>query len=99
MNWRQCHGTRHLNTDLQPSAQDVLLKESTMNGFVFYTNYLSQKGLELAQNQGCALTFWWHILQQQVRIEGRVYKLDLSESYFRGLKAVKEVLLSRHRVK
>ena len=75
-----------VGADLQPSARIVLLKEITKQGFVFYTNYLSQKGTQVAQNQKCALTFWWRFLQQQVRIEGEVSKVDFTKSnaYFKS---------------
>ncbi len=66
--------------DGQPSARMVLLKDFDQRGFVFYTNYLSHKGLELAQNPQAALVFWWAELERQVRICGRVEKVSTEES-------------------
>ena len=71
--------------DGRPSARIVLLKEVNENGFVFYTNYLSRKGQELAANPHAALTFYWAELERQVRVEGMVAKTskEQSEAYFR----------------
>ena len=68
----------------QPSARMVLLKEATQNGFVFYTNYGSQKGRELEVNPRAALVFYWPKLGRQVRITGPVVKTSRreSEAYF-----------------
>ncbi|MCA9967277.1 MAG: pyridoxal 5'-phosphate synthase, partial [Anaerolineales bacterium] len=64
----------------RPSARLVLLKDFDEQGFVFYTNYESRKGRELAVNPWAALTFWWGNLQRQVRIEGRVERVSAEES-------------------
>lgn len=64
----------------RPSARVVLLKDFNEAGFVFYTNYESRKGKELAQNPWAALVFWWAELMRQVRIEGRVEKVPAEES-------------------
>ena len=68
-----------------PSARIVLLKGFDQNGFVFYTNYTSRKGIELSANPRAALVFYWHALERQVRIEGTVEKVSRQESeeYFR----------------
>ena len=68
-----------------PSARVVLLKGLDANGFVFYTNYLSDKGRQLAENPHASLVFLWKELERQVRIEGRVSKVSRqeSEAYFR----------------
>jgi pyridoxamine 5'-phosphate oxidase len=68
----------------RPSARVVLLKEVSENGFVFYTNYESRKGRELAQNPYAALTFYWGELERQVRVEGAVTRTskEQSEAYF-----------------
>jgi len=68
----------------RPSARIVLLKGVDPQGFVFYTNYESRKGRELAANPGAALTFLWKELERQVRIEGIVEKVtaEESEAYF-----------------
>lgn len=63
-----------------PSARMVLLKDFDERGFVFYTNYNSQKGQELAENPQAALVFWWAELERQVRICGRVEKISEHES-------------------
>lgn len=63
-----------------PSARVVLLKEFDENGFVFYTNYDSQKGRELELNPHAALCFYWTELDRQVRIRGRVTKTTREES-------------------
>lgn len=70
--------------DGQPSARIVLLKDFDARGFVFYTNYLSHKGLELTNNPQAALVFWWAQLERQVRICGRVEQVsaDESDKYF-----------------
>jgi pyridoxamine 5'-phosphate oxidase len=66
--------------DGKPSARIVLLKGIDPRGFVFYTNYLSRKGLELAKNPRAALVLYWPALDRQVRIAGRVSKLSAAES-------------------
>ncbi|NJN88626.1 MAG: pyridoxamine 5'-phosphate oxidase [Leptolyngbyaceae cyanobacterium SL_7_1] len=58
-----------------PSARMVLLKDLDERGFVFYTNFESRKGRELAANPHAALVFWWAELERQVRIEGRITKV------------------------
>jgi pyridoxamine 5'-phosphate oxidase len=64
----------------QPSLRVVLLKSFDARGFVFYTNYRSRKGRELARNPRATLLFYWGGLGRQVRIEGRVQKLMARES-------------------
>jgi len=72
------------STNGVPTARIVLLKEFTLEGFVFYTNYNSNKGKELASNPYAALVFFWADLERQVRIEGVVEKIseEESSSYF-----------------
>jgi pyridoxamine 5'-phosphate oxidase len=69
-----------------PSARIVLLKGLDGGSFVFYTNYLSQKSRDLAQNPRAALVFWWPELERQVRVEGDVSKTSQTEAdaYFHG---------------
>lgn len=69
-----------------PSARIVLLKEFTEEGFVFYTNYNSQKGKEIAESPFAALVFFWVDLERQVRIEGVVERVsdDESSEYFKS---------------
>lgn len=64
----------------QPSLRMVLLKGFDAHGFVFYTNFRSRKGRELARNPRAALLFYWGEIGRQVRIEGRVEKLMSRES-------------------
>jgi pyridoxamine 5'-phosphate oxidase len=68
----------------KPNARIVLLKGFDEKGFCFYTNYLSSKGKELKKNPQACLVFFWAELERQVRIEGKVEKLDkeTSEAYF-----------------
>ena len=64
----------------QPSARIVLLKGYDSRGFVFFTNYRSRKGQELAGNPQAALLFHWIELERQVRIEGNVETVTPEES-------------------
>ena len=66
--------------DGKPSVRMVLLKSFDANGFVFYTNYESRKGKELASNSAAALVFHWPEVERQVRIEGSVEKVSPEES-------------------
>ena len=69
-----------------PSARIVLLRGLDERGFVFYTDYESQKGKELAENPNAALVFYWRELDRQVRITGQVSKVsrENSNNYFRS---------------
>ena len=71
--------------DGHPSARIVLLKRFDETGFVFFTDYRSRKGAELAANPNVSLCFWWDALQRQVRITGTVARVTREESdaYFR----------------
>ncbi len=66
--------------DGHPSARMVLLKGYDKRGFVFYTNYESRKGGELASNPRAALILFWPQLHRQIRIEGRVERVTEAES-------------------
>jgi len=66
--------------DGRPSSRMVLLKGFDQEGFVFYTNYNSHKGRELAENPYAALTFFWPELERQVRITGSTSKVSVEES-------------------
>lgn len=66
--------------DGKPSVRMVLLKGFDHRGFVFFTNYESRKGTELAENPNVALLFYWEPHERQVRIEGRVEKVTEKES-------------------
>lgn len=63
-----------------PSARIVLLKGFDQNGFVFYSNYNSYKGLQLAENPKACLVFFWKELERQVRITGLVMPASPQES-------------------
>jgi pyridoxamine 5'-phosphate oxidase len=73
-----------VGVNARPSARIVLLKGVDEKGFVFYSNYDSRKGLELAESKWAALTFHWVELERQVRIEGHVERVDaaVSDAYF-----------------
>ena len=67
-----------------PSSRILYLKELLDNAFVFYTNYQSHKGHDLAANGAASMLFFWPGLQRQLRIEGRVEKVseETSDAYF-----------------
>ncbi len=66
--------------DAVPTVRMVLLKGAGPEGFVFYTNYESRKGKQLADNPHAALLFHWPQMERQIRIEGAVEKLSHTES-------------------
>jgi pyridoxamine 5'-phosphate oxidase len=70
----------------RPSTRNVLLKGVDECGFIFFTNYDSRKGLELAENPNAALTFYWPDLERQVCVAGVVGKIprEESEAYFKS---------------
>ena len=72
--------------DGQPTSRVVLLKDFDQSGLVFFTNYLSQKGEQLAYNPRASILFWWEPLERQIRVEGEVVKIDEEESdtYFKS---------------
>src|SRR5438067_9451032 len=63
-----------------PSARMVLMKDVDARGFVFFTNYRSRKGRELAENRRAALVFRWPVVHRQVCVNGVVAKLTRAES-------------------
>jgi pyridoxamine 5'-phosphate oxidase len=73
-------------TDGKPAARIVLLKDFDERGFVFYSNFQSRKGQELAQTPEAALVFWWGELERQVRIEGSITFVSETEAdaYFQS---------------
>jgi pyridoxamine 5'-phosphate oxidase len=81
-----------VGSDLRPSTRIVLIKDFDARGLVWFTNYQSRKGQELAGNPYAALQFHWVELERVVRVEGVVEKVDsaLSDEYF-----AKRPLLSR----
>lgn len=75
-----------VSKSLKPSSRVVLLKEFTTEGFVFFTNYLSNKAKDIEDNNNVALNFFWAELQRQIRIEGNISKIskEKSEEYFKS---------------
>lgn len=75
-----------VNAEGAPSLRTVLLKEHSNAGFVFFTNYLSRKGCQIAENNHVALLFYWDVLERQVRIEGSAELIppDQSDAYFQS---------------
>ncbi len=73
-----------VGSDLRPSTRVVLIKDYDARGIVWYTNYASRKGLELAGNPFAALQFHWVELERVVRIEGLVERIsdEESDAYF-----------------
>ena len=73
------------DADGRPDARIVLLKGIDAGGFVFFTDYRSRKGAELAANPRAALVFFWPELERQVRVMGSVERIsrEATEAYFR----------------
>lgn len=73
-----------VGADGQPGARIILLKGFDRDGFVFFTNYLSRKGRDIAASAAAAVLFHWVELERQVRVEGTVTKIDAaaSDAYF-----------------
>ena len=67
-----------------PSSRMVLLKSYDENGFIFYTNYTSRKSKEIIDNPNVALNFFWDALERQVRVEGKIKKVEaeVSDKYY-----------------
>jgi pyridoxamine 5'-phosphate oxidase len=74
------------SSDGMPSARIVLLKGFDDNGFVFFTNYQSFKGMQLEENPRACLVFFWKELERQVRVTGLVHKTSdkVSNDYFQS---------------
>jgi pyridoxamine 5'-phosphate oxidase len=74
------------STDGRVSVRTVLLKDYGEQGFTFYTNYMSRKGIQLASNKNAALLFHWPETNRQVRIEGTATKVpaEISDEYFKS---------------
>lgn len=68
----------------QPRQRTVLLKEVDDNGFIFFSNYESAKGQDIASNPQVSILFAWHVLERQVIIQGQAERVEnaVSESYF-----------------
>lgn len=70
--------------DGYPKSRVVLLKKYTYEGFIFYTNYKSEKGKAIAKHPNVCLSFFWHGAEQQIIIKGKAEKIanNLSDGYF-----------------
>ncbi|MEH6537452.1 MAG: pyridoxamine 5'-phosphate oxidase [Psychroserpens sp.] len=73
-----------LGLDGFPKGRVVLLKKYTYEGFIFYTNYESEKGRAIANNPNVCLSFFWPAAERQIIIKGKVEKIaeNLSDGYF-----------------
>jgi pyridoxamine-phosphate oxidase len=73
-----------VNNDCKPSSRVVYLRDISENGLIFYTNYLSKKGHDIAANPYIAVNIYWAELERQIRIEGKVEKAseEKSDEYF-----------------
>jgi pyridoxamine 5'-phosphate oxidase len=69
-----------VSEDLMPSSRVVLLRDISYGGLTFFTNYASQKGIELEKNPKASVLFFWPALERQVSISGTVTKLPVKES-------------------
>ncbi len=68
------------NAQGRPHVRTVLLRGATTSGYDFYSNYDSQKGLDLMANPYAELLFYWPELERQIRVSGKVEKISLAES-------------------
>ncbi|MGY0392313.1 pyridoxamine 5'-phosphate oxidase [Bizionia sp. KMM 8389] len=73
-----------IGTDGFPKNRVVLLKRYTYEGFIFFTNYQSEKGRAIANNPNVCLSFFWHGAERQIIIKGKAEKIadNLSDGYF-----------------
>ncbi|MEM9685837.1 MAG: pyridoxamine 5'-phosphate oxidase [Bacteroidota bacterium] len=73
-----------IGLDGYPKNRVVLLKKYTYEGFIFYTNYQSEKGKAIAANPRVCLSFFWHTMERQIIIRGTAEKIpeNLSDGYF-----------------
>jgi pyridoxamine 5'-phosphate oxidase len=73
-----------VGSDNFPKNRIVLLKRFTWEGFIFYTNYNSEKGKAISENPNVSLSFFWHSLERQIIIKGKAEKIaeNLSDGYF-----------------
>jgi len=69
-----------VDANYQPHARVLYIREFSDAGLVFYTNYASQKGRELDENNRAAITFFWAELERQVRISGKIEKVPSAQS-------------------
>lgn len=84
------------NAQGRPHVRTVLLRGATEAGYDFYTNYDSQKGIDLAENPFAELLFYWPSLERQVRISGQVIKISEHESTEYYLKRPRDSQIAAH---
>lgn len=84
------------NAQGRPHVRTVLLRGATEVGYDFYTNYDSQKGMDLAENPYAELLFYWPSLERQVRIGGKVIKISEQESTDYYLKRPRDSQIAAH---
>ena len=84
------------NAQGRPHVRTVLLRGATVAGYDFYTNYDSQKGLDIAENPFAELLFYWPSLERQVRIGGKVVKIPEQESSDYYLKRPRDSQIAAH---
>lgn len=75
-----------VNSNNEPSSRILYIRDFNSNGFVFYTNYDSNKGSDLLENNYAALNVFWGELERQIRIQGKISKVDdsTSDKYFKA---------------
>lgn len=73
-----------VNSNYEPSSRILYIRDFNSDGFVFYTNYDSKKGSDLLENNYAALNVFWGELERQIRIQGKISKVDdsISDKYF-----------------
>lgn len=79
--------------DGKPSSRIVYMRNLVEEGFVFYTNYKSRKGTEIMTNPFVSALFYWDCVERQVRVEGKVEKVDpqLSDDYFSNRPRISQI--------
>lgn len=79
--------------DGKPSSRIVYMRELLEDGLIIYTNYKSRKGTEISDNPNVSLLFYWECAERQVRIEGKVEKVDpvVSDDYFAARPRISQI--------
>ncbi|MFT5822677.1 MAG: pyridoxamine 5'-phosphate oxidase [Crocinitomix sp.] len=80
-------------TDGKPSSRIVYMRDLLEEGVIIYTNYTSRKGVEITENPNVALLFYWDCCERQVRLEGRVKKINplISDDYFAARPRISQI--------
>lgn len=68
-----------VNSQLKSDSRVVLLKDFNEEGFVFFSNWESRKGLQIKQNPNVGLNFFWKDWERQVRVQGKIHRLDAAD--------------------